>query len=144
MIEEVDYIKEYDNIKHNFKIIEEIDDKNNSYGHMNKNKYFNDELISLMKHYNSLNTNEEKEFHSNIINIDLTIKLKVKLSRNLIGFITTGLYDYSINKGKAKGFIEVKQYEKLLYLKKKYNLDFTPILLRKKNSLVYYICSISI
>ena len=144
MIEEVDYIKEYDNIKHNFKIIEEIDDKNNSYGHMNKNKYFNDELISLMKHYNSLIANEEKEFHSNIINIDLTIKLKVKLSRNLIGFITTGLYDYSINKGKAKGFIEVKQYEKLLYLKKKYNLDFTPILLRKKNSLVYYICSISI
>ena len=146
IIEEEDndnLINQYDNIKHNFKIIEEIKDKNVSYGHMNKNKYFNDELKSLMKYYNDLNTDEEKEFHSNIINTDLTIKLNVKLSRNLIGFITTGLYDYSLNKGKGKGFIKVNEYEKLYSLKQKYNLDFIPILLRKKNSLVYYLCSIS-
>ena len=139
-------IKEYNYIKHNFKIIEEIKDKNVSYGQMNKNKYFNNELISLMKYYNNIKNNQEKEeeFHSNIINSDLTIKLKVELSRTLIGFITSGLYDYSLNKGKAKGFIKVKEYKNLYSLKVKYNLDFIPILLRKKNSLVYYICSVSI
>ena len=39
--EDVDYIKEYENIKHNFKIIEETKDKNLGYGQMTKNKYFN-------------------------------------------------------------------------------------------------------
>ena len=139
----IDYIKEYDNIKNKFKIIEEIKNKNVSYGQMNKNKYFNDELISLMKYYNNLNTEKENKFFGNIINTDLTIKLKVNLSRNLIGFITTGLYDYSLNKGKGKGFINVKEYEKLYHLKQKFNLDFMPILLRKKDSLVYYLCAIS-
>ena len=141
--EDTDILKQYDNIKHNFKIIEEIKDKNVSYGQMNKNKYFNDELKSLMKYYNDLNSDEKKEFHSNIINTDLTIKLNIKLSRNLIGFITKGLYDYSLNKGKGKGFIKVNEYEKLYSLKQKFNLDFIPIILRKKNSLVYYLCSIS-
>ena len=140
----IDYIKEYDNIKNKFKIIEEIKNKNVSYGQMNKNKYFNDELISLMKYYNNLNTEKENKFFGNIINTDLTIKLKVNLSRNLIGFITTGLYDYSLNKGKGKGFINVKEYEKLYHLKQKFNLDFMPILLRKKDSLVYYLCAISV
>ena len=140
----IDYIKEYDNIKNKFKIIEEIKNKNVSYGQMNKNKYFNDELISLMKYYNNLNTEKENKFFGNIINTDLTIKLKVNLSRHLIGFITTGLYDYSLNKGKGKGFINVKEYEKLYHLKQKFNLDFMPILLRKKDSLVYYLCAISV
>ena len=44
-MEEEDYIKKYENIKNNFKIIDEIKDKNVSYGQMNKNKYFNNELI---------------------------------------------------------------------------------------------------
>ena len=140
--EDVDYVKEYENIKNNFKIIEEIKDKNIEYGQMTKNKYFNNELISLMKYYNNLNNNEEQNFHSNIINTNLTIKLKVDLSRQLIGFITTGLYDYSINKGKARGFIKVQEYEKLYSLKQKFNMNFIPILLRKKDSLVYYLCSI--
>ena len=140
--EDVDYVKEYENIKNNFKIIEEIKDKNIEYGQMTKNKYFNNELISLMKYYNNLNNNEEQNFHSNIINTNLTIKLKVDLSRQLIGFITTGLYDYSINKGKARGFIKVQEYEKLCSLKQKFNMNFIPILLRKKDSLVYYLCSI--
>ena len=140
--EDVDYIKEYENIKNNFKIIEEIKDKNIEYGQMTKNKYFNNELISLMKYYNNLNNNEEQNFYSNIINTNLTIKLKVELSRKLIGFITTGLYDYSINKGKARGFIKVQEYEKLYSLKQKFNMNFIPILLRKKDSLVYYLCSI--
>ena len=140
--EDVDYVKEYENIKNNFKIIEEIKDKNIEYGQMTKNKYFNNELISLMKYYNNLNNNEEQNFHSNIINTNLTIKLKVELSRKLIGFITTGLYDYSINKGKARGFIKVQEYEKLYSLKQKFNMNFIPILLRKKDSLVYYLCSI--
>ena len=140
--EDVDYLKEYENIKNNFKIIEEIKDKNIEYGQMTKNKYFNNELISLMKYYNNLNNNEEQNFHSNIINTNLTIKLKVDLSRQLIGFITTGLYDYSINKGKARGFIKVQEYEKLYSLKQKFNMNFIPILLRKKDSLVYYLCSI--
>ena len=141
--EDVDYVKEYENIKNNFKIIEEIKDKNIEYGQMTKNKYFNNELISLMKYYNNLNNNEEQNFHSNIINTNLTIKLKVDLSRQLIGFITTGLYDYSINKGKARGFIKVQEYEKLYSLKQKFKMNFIPILLRKKDSLVYYLCSIS-
>ena len=140
--EDVDYVKEYENIKNNFKIIEEIKDKNIEYGQMTKNKYFNNELISLMKYYNNLNNNEEQNFHSNIINTNLTIKLKVDLSRQLIGFITTGLYDYSINKGKARGFIKVQEYKNLYSLKQKFNMNFIPILLRKKDSLVYYLCSI--
>jgi len=141
--EEVDYVKEYENIKNNFKIIEEIKDKNLGYGQMTKNKYFNNELVSLMKYYNNLNTNQEQAFYNNIINSNLTIKLKVELSRKLIGFITSGLYDYSLNKGKARGFIKVQEYEKLYTLKQKYNINFIPILLRKKDSLVYYLCSIS-
>ena len=140
----IDYIKEYDNIKNNFKIIEEIKEKKPLYGQLNKNKYFNADLITVMKYYNNLNTDKDNKFYSNIINTDLTIKLKDKLSRHLVGFITTGLYDYSINKGKGKGFINVKEYENLYYLKKKYILDFIPILLRKKNSLIYYLCSISL
>ena len=141
--EKVDYVKEYENIKNNFKIIEEIKDKNLGYGQMTKNKYFNKELVSLMKYYNNLNTNQEQAFYNNIINSNLTIKLKVELSRKLIGFITSGLYDYSLNKGKARGFIKVQEYEKLYTLKQKYNMNFIPILLRKKDSLVYYLCSIS-
>ena len=47
--EDIDYVKEYENIKNNFKIIEETKDKNIEYGQMTKNKYFNNELISLMK-----------------------------------------------------------------------------------------------
>ena len=140
--EDVDYVKEYEKIKNNFKIIEEIKDKNLEYGQMTKNKYFNNELKSLMKYYNNLNNYEEHNFHSNIINTNLTIKLKVELSRKLIGFITTGLYDYSLNKGKARGFIKVQEYEKLYLLKQKFNMNFIPILLRKKDSLVYYLCSI--
>ena len=139
-----DYLKEYDTIKNNFKIIEEKKENNICYGQINKNKYFNSELMSLMKYYNNLNTDEVNKFHSCIINSDLTIKLKDELSRHLLGFITTGLYDYSINKGKGKGFINVKEYETLYNLKKNYNLDFMPILLRKKNSLIYYLCSISL
>ena len=140
--EEIDYIKEYEDIKNNFKIIEEIKDKNLGYGQMTKNKYFNNELVSLMKYYNKPNSNQEQDFYNNIINSNLTIKLKVELSRKLIGFITTGLYDYSLNKGKARGFIKVQEYEKLCALKQKFNMNFMPILLRKKDSLVYYLCSI--
>ena len=141
--EDIDYVKEYENIKNNFKIIEETKDKNIEYGQMTKNKYFNNELISLMKYYNNLNNEDVQDFHSNIINANLTIKLKVELSRKLIGFITTGLYDYSLNKGKARGFIKVQEYEKLYSLKQKFKMNFIPILLRKKDSLVYYLCSIS-
>ena len=140
--EEIDYIKEYEDIKNNFKIIEEIKDKNLGYGQMTKNKYFNNELVSLMKYYSKANSNQEQYFYNNIINSNLTIKLKVELSRKLIGFITTGLYDYSLNKGKARGFIKVQEYEKLCALKQKFNMNFMPILLRKKDSLVYYLCSI--
>ena len=140
--EEIDYIKEYEDIKNNFKIIEEIKDKNLGYGQMTKNKYFNNELVSLMKYYSKANSNQEQDFYNNIINLNLTIKLKVELSRKLIGFITTGLYDYSLNKGKARGFIKVQEYEKLCALKQKFNMNFMPILLRKKDSLVYYLCSI--
>ena len=146
IIEDVgDYLNEYDKIRNNFKIIEEIKDNNISYGFMSKNKYFNDELKNLMKYYNKLNSNDDtdNEFYNNIINTDLTIKLKCKLSRNLIGFITTGLYDYSINKGKGTGFIKVNEYQILYSLKQKFNLEFIPILLRKKNSLVYYLCKLS-
>ena len=141
--EGIDYVKEYENIKNNFKIIEETKDKNLEYGQMTKNKYFNNELISLMKYYNNINNDEVQDFHSNIINTNLTIKLKVELSRKLIGFITTGLYDYSLNKGKARGFIKVQEYEKLYSLKQKFKMSFIPIFLRKKDSLVYYLCSIS-
>ena len=139
---EIDYIKKYDSIQNNFKIIEEIQNQNLGYGQMTKNKYFNNELVSLMKYYNNLKTSEEQNFYSNIINTNLTIKLKVELSRKLIGFITTGLYDYSLNKGKARGFIKIQEYEKLYCLKQKYKMNFIPILLRKKDSLVYYLCSI--
>ena len=144
IIKEIDYVKEYENINKNYKILEEVIDKNLGYGQMSKNKYFNNELISLMKYYNNLNENNEQNFYSNIIAPNLTIKLKVELSRKLIGFISTGIYDYSINKGKGRGFIKVQEYENLYTLKQKFNMNFIPILLRKKDSLVYYLCSISL
>ena len=144
IIKEIDYVKEYENINKNYKILEEVIDKNLGYGQMSKNKYFNNELISLMKYYNNLNENNEQNFYSNIIAPNLTIKLKVELSRKLIGFISTGIYDYSINKGKGRGFIKVQEYENLYTLKQKFNMNFIPILLRKKDSLVYYLCSIGL
>ena len=144
IIKEIDYVKEYENINKNYKILEEVIDKNLGYGQMSKNKYFNNELISLMKYYNNLNENNEQNFYSNIIAPNLTIKLKVELSRKLIGFISTGIYDYSINKGKGRGFIKVQEYENLYTLKQKFNMNFMPILLRKKDSLVYYLCSIGL
>ena len=139
-IENVDCVKEYENFKNNFKIIEKIKGENCKYGQMNKNKYFNQEILAVMKYYNNGNENS----HNNILNNNLTLNLKIKLSRNLIGFVSTGLYDYSINKGKAQGFIKVNEYEKLYILQKKYELNFLPILLRSKNSLVYYLCSVFI
>ena len=144
IIKEIDYVKEYENINKNYKILEEVIDKNLGYGQMSKNKYFNNELISLMKYYNNLNENNEQNFYSNIIAPNLTIKLKVELSRKLIGFISTGIYDYSINKGKGRGFIKVQEYENLYTLKQKFNMNFIPILIRKKDSLVYYLCSIGL
>ena len=125
----------FENIHHNFHLEEKI----NSSIKQDKNKNFNIELLSILDYYNSDCT---KIIENKIINSDLTININTNTSRKIIGFVTTGLYDYSINKGKGIGYIQLNQYEQLINLKKKFNLTFIPLLIRGKNSKIYYLSQI--
>jgi hypothetical protein len=126
----------FENMNKKFYIEEEIHKKNKK----DKNKYFNVELLSILDYYNS---NYSKKVENKIINTDLTININSNISRKIIGFVTTGLYDYSMNKGKGIGYIQLNQYEKIINLKKKFNLSFIPLLLRSKNSKNYYLIQIN-
>ena len=117
--------------------IEEEIHKNNK---KNKNKDFNVELLTILDYYNS---HYSKKIENQIINTDLTININSNTSRKIIGFVTTGLYDYSMNKGKGIGYIQLNQYETIINLKKKFNLSFIPLLLRSKNSKNYYLIQIN-
>ena len=114
--------------------IEEEIHKNNK---KNKNKDFNVELLTILDYYNS---HYSKKIENHIINTDLTININSNTSRKIIGFVTTGLYDYSMNKGKGIGYIQLNQYETM---KKKFSLFFIPLLLRSKNSKNYYLIQIN-
>jgi hypothetical protein len=110
----------FENNHHNFHLEEKI----NSSIKQDKNKNFNIELLSILDYYNSDCT---KIIENKILNTDLTININTNTSRKIIGFVTTGLYDYSINKGKGIGYLQLNQYEQLINLKKKYNLTFIPL-----------------
>ena len=126
----------FDNMNKKFYIEEEFH-KNNK---KDKNKDFNVELLSILDYYNS---NYSKKIENKIINTDLTININSITSRIIIGFVTTGLYDYSLNKGKGIAYIQLNQFAKIINLKKKFNLSFIPLLLRSKNSKNYYLIQIN-
>ena len=97
------------------------------------------EILSVLDYYNS---NMTKQLTNRIINSDFTLKLTTPPAREIIGFVTHGLYDYNSNQGKGHGYILINQYEKIINLKRKFGLNFIPALLRKKTSLIYYLISL--
>jgi hypothetical protein len=105
-----------------------------------KNKNFNLEYETIIK----IQENEAAYYSSDILNTDLTLKLQRSMSRQLIGFVTSGCYSYSHCKGIAKGFILLDSYEQLLNLKNfNHNLE-TLVLIRNPTSLVYYPAKINL
>ena len=104
-----------------------------------KNNNINSEILSVLDYYNS---NMTKQLTNRIINSDFTLKLTTPPAREIIGFVTHGLYDYNSNQGKGHGYILINQYEKIINLKRKFGLNFIPALLRKKTSLIYYLISL--
>lgn len=105
-----------------------------------KNNIINPEILSVLDYYNS---NMTKQLTNRTINSDFTLKLTTAPDREIIGFVTNGLYDYSSNQGKGHGYILINHYEKIIKFKRKFGLNFIPALLRKKTSLIYYLISLS-
>lgn len=114
-----------------------------------KNKVFNLEFNTLSSMYNNFsdriydnpNPNHSQailKYSTEILEHDLTIKLPLQVSRKIIGFVTTGQYSYSESKGIGRGYIDVKSYESLVNLKTEFNSDDLILLIRHKNSRIYY------
>ena len=138
------FINDYfnkDKIDKNFKIIETnkfiLDDKNK----FSNNKDFNVELLSILEYYNS---NFSLNLTNKLLYPDFTLNLNNnKPSKKIIGFVTNGIYNYSNNKKIGKGFIILNEFQTLLNLKQKFNLDFIPLLIRQKTSHIYYMLNIN-
>ena len=104
-----------------------------------KGNDINIEILSVLEYYNS---NMSKTLTNKHVNADLTFNISSKPSHELIGFVTSGLYDYSTCLGKGIACIAVNKFRELITLKKNFKLNYIPALLRKKNSLIYYLISI--
>ncbi len=105
----------------------------------NKNKEVNLEILAVMDYYNSGMT---KTLHNNIVGSDFIIELKNEDYRKIIGFSSTGIYDYQSCSGKGVANILIEYYKDIYQLKQKFKLDFLPILLRKKTSNIHYLIQI--
>ena len=135
-----DYFKK-DKIDKNFKIIETnkfiLDDKNK----FSNNKDFNIELLSILEYYNS---NFSLNLTNKLLYPDFTLNLNNnKPNKKIIGFVSNGTYNYSNNKKIGKGFIILNEFQTLINLKQKFNLDFIPLLIRQKTSHIYYMFNIN-
>ena len=83
-----------------------------------------------------------KQLSNKTINSDFTLHLLQNPKREIIGYVTSGLYDYNSNFGKGQAYIIINKYSKLIQLKRKFGLDFIPALLRNKTSIVLYLISL--
>lgn len=104
-----------------------------------KNNYFNTEMLSVLEYYNCTAKGEEKALTNKIINRDFTLQLESEPGREIIGFVSSGIYDYESHVGKGKCFISIEKFELVAELKNKYKLSYLPCLLRNKKSLIYYV-----
>ena len=104
-----------------------------------KNNTLNREIVSILDYYES---NMTKQLTNKTINSDFTLHLSDNPKREIIGYVTSGLYDYNSNLGKGQAFIIINKYSKLIQLKKTFGLEFIPALLRNKTSIVSYIISL--
>jgi hypothetical protein len=103
-----------------------------------KNKVFNTEFKTIIEKKFDLN------YNSDILSTDLTIKALDNPIRQEIGYVTSGHYSYQISKGIGKGFINVKLYKELIIAKKNLKLSETFILVRDKDSVMYYLAKLLI
>jgi hypothetical protein len=102
-----------------------------------KNKNFNLEYETIK----NLSDNNPCYYSSDILETDLTLKLQRPISRQILGFVTSGCYSYSHCKGIARGFILLESYEQLVNLSQNQEIL---VLIRKPSSLVYYPAKISL
>jgi hypothetical protein len=108
-----------------------------------KNKVFKVEFNTLRSIKNDfsdgINDGETiLKYSTDILENDLTIKLPTQVSRKIIGFVTTGQYSFSESKGIGRGFINLKSYEELVNLKNEFKTEDLILLVRNKNSRIYY------
>jgi hypothetical protein len=104
-----------------------------------KNKIFNIEfntLKSLKKEFTD--DSGLVNYSTNILENDLTIKLPINNYRKIIGYVTTGQFSYSQSKGVGRGYISLNYYEALVNFKNEFKTEDLILLVRHKNSRVYY------
>ena len=121
-------------VKNNFLIHEQLNTSK-----IEKNNTLNAEIVSVLDYYES---NMTKQLSNKTINSDFTLHLLQNPKREIIGYVTSGLYDYNSNFGKGQAYIIINKYSKLIQLKRKFGLDFIPALLRNKTSIVLYLISL--
>jgi hypothetical protein len=135
----VEEYKQYLENKEMFEIVETEHKK------VNKNKFFNRECEEIIR-----NNKDEGLFTDQIrkdfsIIIDSTQNEIAKISREIIGFVTSGGYSFSQSKGVGKGFICVNAMKHLINQKKKYmNEKGFTVLLRNHSNRHYYFGKIDI
>jgi len=82
-----------------------------------RNKYFNTEFLAIKNEILSKTEEDNLVSFSSAenLNVDLTIKIPDEkgISREVIGFVTSGQFSYTNSKGIAKGFINVRSFENL-------------------------------
>jgi hypothetical protein len=107
-----------------------------------KNKNFLTEYKTICDLF--ITNQETLKYESDILDRGLTFKLESEIIRKIIGFTTTGGFSYSNSLGIGKGFILLDSYEDLLKMKNLYKLPQLNVLIRNKNSRVYYMANIKI
>lgn len=85
-----------------------------------KNLEFNSEYKIYKDLYDTNNLNKTK-YSSNILDYNFNIQVDInKLERNIIGFVTSGQYSFSLHKGIGKGCIRLANFDEILKMKNEY------------------------
>lgn len=99
----------------------------------------NIKIKNLLSEYKTIRSiPSDVTYNSDILTKELTIKVEGTTDREIIGFSTTGGFSYNLTKGCGKGFISVKAFERILRIKKNKQLSENLVLVRHKNSRMYY------
>ena len=142
---------------------DKLEEENDSISHNCKNSYILEPLHKIIKANKSFNnelrailSHPEKRYESDILTTNFSIKLEKEnelgieknnnysISRQLIGFITSGGLSFAKCKGIGKGFISVEALKLLIKLKQDLNLDKIMVLIREKNSRFYKLCNLKV
>ena len=107
-----------------------------------KNKFFNKECDDIINNPDNIDNFIVKKDFSIII--DSRYNEIAKISRDIIGFVTSGGFSFTQGCNVAKGFISVSSLKKLVTHKKKYNHNNLYVLLRNHTKFNYYLAKIEI